>query len=276
MSEHFDVVVVGSGFGGSVMAYELAKAKMKVCLLERGQAFPPGSFPRSPREVARNFWDPSERLYGMFDLWSFRKSEAVVASGLGGGSLIYANVLIRKPAAWFERDLAGGARGPWPLSYTALEPHYEEVERMLGGGRCIHQAICRRRQRPRRERSLRRLPRSGSIHITHCWACHLPIQADGRPWASQSGRPSQTCTTHLVPPAGTAVNAILAVTMEARIHSTSTTSVRRNAWVRIVERCAKCEVSARSITAIPREATRSHTFDTHLWLKCLRVICPLM
>ncbi|MCK8682526.1 FAD-dependent oxidoreductase [Pseudomonas umsongensis] len=133
MSEHFDVVVVGSGFGGSVMAYELAKAKMKVCLLERGQAFPPGSFPRSPREVARNFWDPSERLYGMFDLWSFRKSEAVVASGLGGGSLIYANVLIRKPAAWFERDLAGGARGPWPLSYTALEPHYEEVERMLGG-----------------------------------------------------------------------------------------------------------------------------------------------
>ncbi|MEX2490417.1 MAG: GMC family oxidoreductase [Nitrospirales bacterium] len=133
MPEHYQAIVVGSGFGGSVMAYELAKAGMTVCLLERGGAFPPGSFPRSPREVGRNFWDPSERLYGMFDLWSFRKSEAVVASGLGGGSLIYANVLIRKPPEWFKRDLPDGTQAPWPVTYDVLEPHYNEVERMLGG-----------------------------------------------------------------------------------------------------------------------------------------------
>ena len=129
----YEAVIVGSGFGGSIMAYELAKAGMKVCVLERGRAYPPGSFPRSPREMSRNVWDPSERLYGMFDLWSFRKSEAVVASGLGGGSLIFANVLIRKPPEWFKRDLPDGTQEDWPLSYADLEPHYDNVERMLGG-----------------------------------------------------------------------------------------------------------------------------------------------
>ena len=46
--EHFDAVIIGSGFGGSVMAYRLAEAGLSVCLLERGQAFPPQSFPRAP------------------------------------------------------------------------------------------------------------------------------------------------------------------------------------------------------------------------------------
>ena len=45
---HFDAIVIGSGFGGSVMAYRLAEAGRSVCLLERGRAYPPGSFARSP------------------------------------------------------------------------------------------------------------------------------------------------------------------------------------------------------------------------------------
>ena len=44
---HYDVIVVGSGFGGSVMTYRLREAGLNVCLLERGRAYPPGSFPRS-------------------------------------------------------------------------------------------------------------------------------------------------------------------------------------------------------------------------------------
>jgi NAD(P)-binding Rossmann-like domain len=47
IKEHFDAIVVGSGFGGSVVAYRLAEAGLSVCLLERGKAYPPGSFPRS-------------------------------------------------------------------------------------------------------------------------------------------------------------------------------------------------------------------------------------
>src|SRR5689334_7288339 len=99
--DHFDVVVIGSGFGGSVSAYRLAAGGLSVCVLERGHPWPPNSFPRDPARLARNLWDPDNGLYGMFDVWSFRGLEAVVSSGLGGGSLIYANVLIRKDEHWF-------------------------------------------------------------------------------------------------------------------------------------------------------------------------------
>ncbi len=60
-NERFDVVIIGSGFGGSVMAYRTAAAKLSVCVLERGKPYPPGSFPRSPRDMAANFWDPERR-----------------------------------------------------------------------------------------------------------------------------------------------------------------------------------------------------------------------
>ena len=52
-AEHADVVVIGSGFGGSVAACRLAQAGLSVILLERGQAYPPGSFPRTPAEMSR-------------------------------------------------------------------------------------------------------------------------------------------------------------------------------------------------------------------------------
>ena len=101
---HFDAIVVGSGFGGSVMAYRLAEGGLCVCLLERGKAYPPGSFPRSPYRMRENFWDPGEGLYGLYDFWSFHRIHALVASGLGGGSLIYANVLLRKDEEWFVKE----------------------------------------------------------------------------------------------------------------------------------------------------------------------------
>jgi cholesterol oxidase len=92
MGNEFDAFIIGSGFGGSVMAYRLAEAGLRVCLLERGKPYPPNSFARAPYDLGKNFWDPSSGLYGLFDVWSFKRSGALVSSGLGGGSLIYANV----------------------------------------------------------------------------------------------------------------------------------------------------------------------------------------
>lgn len=133
-TEHADVVVIGSGFGGSVAAYRLAQAGLSVVLLERGNAYPPGSFPRTPAEMSRAFWNPSTGLHGMFDVWRFSGCDSVVSSGLGGGSLIYANVLLRKDEHWFVRDdpLPGGGYESWPVTRADLDPHYDEVERMLG------------------------------------------------------------------------------------------------------------------------------------------------
>ena len=131
-TDHFDVVVVGSGFGGSVSAYRLAAGGLSVCVLERGHPWPPNSFPRDPTRLARNLWDPDHGLYGMFDVWSFRGLEGVVSSGLGGGSLIYANVLIRKDERWFvKEDSKQPGYEYWPLTRADLDPHYDAVEKML-------------------------------------------------------------------------------------------------------------------------------------------------
>ncbi len=135
-AEHFDAVVVGSGFGGSVTAYRLAEAGHSVCLLERGKPFPPNSFPRSPLGMKRQFWDPSAGLHGMFNLWSFDNIDAICASGLGGGSLIYANVLLRKDEEWFVKEEPGHGSWKdgyeyWPVTRADLDPHYDRVERMM-------------------------------------------------------------------------------------------------------------------------------------------------
>jgi cholesterol oxidase len=133
MSEtHFDAVIVGSGFGGSVMAYRLAKEGLRVCLLERGKPYPPTAFPRSPLAMKKNFWNPSDGLYGMYNVWSFQGINSIVSSGLGGGSLIYANVLLRKDEKWFvKEDLQHGGYEYWPVTRAELDPHYDRVEEML-------------------------------------------------------------------------------------------------------------------------------------------------
>ena len=130
---HFDAIVIGSGFGGSVMAYRLAEAGRRVCLLERGRAYPPGSFSRSPTRARDSFWDPERGRTGMYHYFSFKGIDALVSAGLGGGSLIYANVLLRKDERWFvTEDLDDGGYEHWPVSRADLDPHYDRVEAMVG------------------------------------------------------------------------------------------------------------------------------------------------
>lgn len=131
-SYDFDCIVIGSGFGGAVMACRLAEAGRRVLVLERGERYPPGSFPRTPLATSTNVWDPKQRLYGLYDMWSFRKFDAIVSAGLGGGSLIYANVMLRKPEAWFAREADGPASEFWPIGYDDLDECYSKAEHVFG------------------------------------------------------------------------------------------------------------------------------------------------
>ena len=85
----FDAVVVGSGFGGSINALRLAQAGKSVAVLERGQRYTPATFPRDVRDVDKLFWryPDHQQSQGLYDLRFFSGLGAVVASGVGGGSL---------------------------------------------------------------------------------------------------------------------------------------------------------------------------------------------
>jgi cholesterol oxidase len=126
-SEDFDVVVIGSGFGGSVMSCRLSERGHRVCLLERGKAYGMNEFPRGVKDIReRLFWDPSKGRRGYVEIRDHPESDvtSVSASGLGGGSLIYANVLMRMPAEHFLG---------WPGGITreTLDPFYDRALEML-------------------------------------------------------------------------------------------------------------------------------------------------
>lgn len=184
----YDAVIVGSGFGGSVMAYRLAEAGQSVCLLERGKTYRPGSFPREPDEMRRNFWDPSEGLHGLFDIWSFRGLEALVSSGLGGGSLIYANVLLRMPEEFFDRPDRENGYKPWPLTRRQLDPHYDRVEKMLGAQQYPFTATT-----PKTQALKRAVPRGGGAS----WELpNLAVSFAARGQAPAVGAPLEGTNLH--------------------------------------------------------------------------------
>jgi cholesterol oxidase len=126
MRPSYDAVVVGSGFGGGIAACRLAEAGKTVCVLERGRRFGRADFIDRPEQLGRLIWHPSANPGGMFDVRLMRDLVVITAAGVGGGSLVYANVQLRAPAEVF--------RDPrWPADITAesLEPWYRRTEAAL-------------------------------------------------------------------------------------------------------------------------------------------------
>jgi cholesterol oxidase len=124
MNEIYDVVVIGSGFGGAINACRLATAGRSVCILERGKRWGKKDFPRTTGQVARSFWN--FRDYGLLDYRTFSKIDVIQGSGVGGGSLVYFNVHIRTPQEIFQNP-----RWPKAVKRDMLNPYYDRAKEML-------------------------------------------------------------------------------------------------------------------------------------------------
>jgi cholesterol oxidase len=126
VDSRYDVVVVGSGFGGGVTACRMAEQGLRVCVLERGRRFSPGDFPDRPEQAPLALWHPILNPGGMLDLRMMKDLSVLTAAGVGGGSLVYANVQLRAPADVFEEP-------PWPRAITRaeLDPYYDRTEEAL-------------------------------------------------------------------------------------------------------------------------------------------------
>ena len=121
----FDVIVIGSGFGGAVTACRLAEAGARVLVLERGRRWSPATFPRHPTDDW--LWDHAhpERRPGWLDIQRFKNMTVAQGAGVGGGSLVYANVSCEAPDHAF---LTG-----WPaeIRYADLKPYYDRVKTFM-------------------------------------------------------------------------------------------------------------------------------------------------
>jgi cholesterol oxidase len=124
----FDWLVIGSGFGGSVSALRLSEKGHSVGVLECGRRFADDELPSSTADLKRYFWNPLIGMKGIFRLTTFKDVSVVSGCGVGGGSLGYANTLYVPPKQFFE-DPQWADMEDWE---SALAPHYDEAQRMLG------------------------------------------------------------------------------------------------------------------------------------------------
>ena len=124
----YDVVIVGSGFGGSVSALRLAEKGYRVGVLEAGRRFTSDTLPKTSWDLRNFLWAPRVGLRGIQRITLLKDVVVLSAAGVGGGSLVYANTLYRPPAAFF-RDSRWAGITDWA---DELDRHYEQASRMLG------------------------------------------------------------------------------------------------------------------------------------------------
>lgn len=123
-----DVIVIGSGFGGSVAALRLAEKGYSVTVLEAGRRFADDEFARTSWRLNRYLWAPRLRLFGIQRIHLLNDAVILAGAGVGGGSLVYANTLYRPPPAFFQ-DVQGAHLTDWA---EELDPFYDQASRMLG------------------------------------------------------------------------------------------------------------------------------------------------
>jgi cholesterol oxidase len=124
----FDYVIIGSGFGGSVSAMRLTEKGYRVLVLERGKRYQEEDYARTDWDLKKLFWLPALRSFGIWE-WSLLSGGLIQhGSGVGGGSLVYANVLIEPDERLFKTS-GWSELADWR---TVLRPYYDVARRMLG------------------------------------------------------------------------------------------------------------------------------------------------
>jgi cholesterol oxidase len=128
LSQTFDYVIIGSGFGGSVSAMRLTEKGYSVLVLERGKRLHDEDFAKTNWAFWKYLWAPGLRSFGILQISPFRDVFVLHGSGVGGGSLGYANVLMEPSDELFNNPLWKHL-ADWK---KILKPHYETAKRMLG------------------------------------------------------------------------------------------------------------------------------------------------
>ena len=129
MSEHdYDVLVIGSGFGGSVSALRLTEKGYRVGVVEAGARFEDDDFASGTFDLTRYLWAPALGCYGIQRIDAVRDTMIVAGAGVGGGSLVYANTLY-EPLPAFYNDPQWSHITDWK---SELAPYYDQAKRMLG------------------------------------------------------------------------------------------------------------------------------------------------
>lgn len=128
MTKHFDVLIIGSGFGGSVSALRLSEKGYRVGVLEAGRRFHDKDFPKTSWRLNRFLFFPKLGLTGIQRIHALPNVLILAGAGVGGGSLVYANTLYRPTEKYFK-DPQWSEITDWRAE---LAPWYDQAERMLG------------------------------------------------------------------------------------------------------------------------------------------------
>ncbi|MEU7044274.1 GMC family oxidoreductase [Streptomyces varsoviensis] len=124
----YDVIVVGSGFGGAVAALRLTEKGYRVGVLEAGRRFTRDTLPKNSWDLRNYLWAPALGLYGIQRVHLLGKVMVLAGAGVGGGSLNYANTLYVPPKPFFD-DPQWARITDWQQE---LAPYYDQARRMLG------------------------------------------------------------------------------------------------------------------------------------------------